>query len=113
MSPERPGLRVSTGPCWDRVTASLGLVGVVAGFVFYATLFDVWRPASGRPGWQLALGLDARTELQAMLCLFRPRWVRSCLRSTGWPMSLMVTVLPAVLALDLALYVVLVGRLFT
>ena len=94
------------------VTASLGFVGVVAGFVFYATLFDVWRPVSGRPGWQLALGFDARTELQAMLCLFRPGWVRSCLRSKGWPLSLLVTVLSALLTLDLALYVVLVSRLF-
>lgn len=95
------------------VTASLGFVGVVAGFAFYATLFDVWRPVSGRPGWQLALGSNGRTKVQAMLCLFRPRWDAGAFAPRVGPMSLLVTVLPALLTLDLALYVVLVSRLFS
>lgn len=83
---------------------------MVAGTTLYLTLFEVWRPVSGVPGWQLMFTYSragSRTKVRAMMCLVRPSWLRIALRATGWPVAMVTLALAALLSLDLVELVVL------
>jgi hypothetical protein len=72
------------------------LGALAAGWTFFATLFRVWdRQMLVWPGRGYLQRYDK--SIDVMLSLFRPRFIARVLRATGWPPSLVVVVLLALL----------------
>jgi hypothetical protein len=92
------------------VFAPAVVVGMLILLVFYATLFDVWRPDTGLSGWRVLLVPSwraARARQRAIMSLLRPAWLRYAVRVTGWPTLTVTAGLAFLLAADLVLFGVL------
>ena len=80
------------------------LVGFVAVFRFYLTLFRVWEPESSESAWRMMFVPSfRRSRMRASLHLFdlfRPSWIRQTLRATGWPPKVVGSGLLALLVAD-------------
>jgi hypothetical protein len=81
------------------------VVGLVAGFRFYLTLYGVWEPESGVSAWRMmfvpSLSRSRRRASLHIFDLLRPSWIQHTLRATGWPPKVIGSGLLALLLADL------------
>lgn len=87
---------------------AVGVVpGLAAGYVFYYTLFDVWRERTGLSALGMLFfgGLYPVTSMRAVFTTLRPSWFVPAMRATGWPARRVGAVLGTLLAADLGLAV--------
>jgi hypothetical protein len=89
------------------LSAAAVVVGLVFGFRFYLTLYEVWEPESGVSPWRMMfLPGFSRGRLRASLHLrdlLRPSWIGHTLRVTGWNAKFVGLGLLALLVTDLVL----------
>ena len=107
------GVAVIGGTETSGALAGLGaLIGLTFGFCFYATLFSIWSPVTGRSGWRAILvpSFDrsvSRANRQVMLDLLRPSWIAHTIRETHWNAKLVGFGLLGLLLADVVLAVAL------
>ena len=101
--------------CSDRfppLGAAAAIVGLVAGFRFYLTLFGVWEPETGVSGWRMMFvpgvsrsrrQASRRASRHMLFDLLRPSWIRHTLRATGWPPKVIGSGLLVLLLADVLL----------
>jgi uncharacterized protein (DUF2062 family) len=86
--------------------------GILAGLVFYITLFEVWRAETGLSPLRMMF-FPSRGGSGAFIRIIRRtlrrKWIWHTLRATGWPPVLLASGLGILLAGDLVLF----GLLFT
>jgi hypothetical protein len=87
------------------------VVGLLAAFRFYFTLFSVWAPEAGESVWRMMFVPSFnRSRLRVtrhLLDLFRPSWIRHTLSVTGWPTKIVGFSLLALLLTDAVLAITL------